>query len=142
MTIKHCIITGGSSGIGLASARKLVEEGFNITIIARREAQLAAAKSLLTESLTSNEQRIITFSADVSDRNEITDAIVNAIEILAPPKRAPVDPSGVGIAVHIVEGADDVELRILNRKPLEREPQPVGRVGNRFVERERARGER
>jgi len=85
MTIKHCIITGGSSGIGLAVAKKLVEEGFNVTIIARREAQLAAAKNLLTESVITDEQRVITFSADVSDRNEITDAIVNAIEILGPP---------------------------------------------------------
>jgi len=85
MAIKHCIITGGSSGIGLAAARKLVEEGFNITLIARRETQLTTAKNLLTESLASDKQRVITFSADVSDRNEITDAILKAIEVLGPP---------------------------------------------------------
>jgi 3-dehydrosphinganine reductase len=85
MTNKHCIITGGSSGIGLAAAKKLVGEGYSVTLIARREAQLAEAKGLLKESIISNEQRVITFSADVSNRNEITDAVVNAIEILGPP---------------------------------------------------------
>lgn len=107
MTIKHCIITGGSSGIGLATARKLVEEGFSITLIARRAAQLAAAKSELTELLSSIEQRVITFSADVSDRNEITEAIVNAIEILGPPDIL-ITSAGMALPGYFREMAIDV----------------------------------
>ena len=40
---KIALITGGSSGIGLATARRFVEEGAYVFIIGRREAELNAA---------------------------------------------------------------------------------------------------
>ena len=40
---KIALITGGSSGIGLATARRFVAEGAYVFITGRREAELAAA---------------------------------------------------------------------------------------------------
>ena len=40
---KVALITGGSTGIGLATAREFVNEGAYVFITGRREAELAAA---------------------------------------------------------------------------------------------------
>ena len=44
---KVAVITGGSSGIGLATAKRFVKEGAYVFITGRREAELAAAVSLI-----------------------------------------------------------------------------------------------
>jgi NAD(P)-dependent dehydrogenase (short-subunit alcohol dehydrogenase family) len=41
--VKSALVTGGSSGIGLALARMLKDEGFGLTLVARRPDKLAAA---------------------------------------------------------------------------------------------------
>jgi len=41
--MKSALVTGGSSGIGLAIARMLKEEGYELTLVARRPEKLAAA---------------------------------------------------------------------------------------------------
>ena len=47
MTIEHCVIIGGSSGIGLATARRLVSPAMKVTITGRNEEKLKGAwKSL------------------------------------------------------------------------------------------------
>ncbi len=47
MADRAAIVTGGSSGIGLTIARMLCEEGYAITLVARRPEKLAAAATLL-----------------------------------------------------------------------------------------------
>lgn len=47
MTSQHVVIVGGSSGIGLASARKLLASGLSVTITGRDEIRLVAAKRAL-----------------------------------------------------------------------------------------------
>ena len=44
---KIAIITGGNSGIGLATAKRFVEEGEHVVITGRREKDLADAAALL-----------------------------------------------------------------------------------------------
>ena len=61
---KLALITGGSSGIGLALAKELAQQGMQIAILSRRLEALEAAKSEL-EPLTEHFVHII--SADVSD---------------------------------------------------------------------------
>lgn len=39
----HVLITGGSTGIGLAVARQLIVEGANVTLVARTESKLKEA---------------------------------------------------------------------------------------------------
>jgi NAD(P)-dependent dehydrogenase (short-subunit alcohol dehydrogenase family) len=49
MADKAAIVTGGSSGIGLAIARMLLEEGYGVTLTARRPEKLEAAAASLGE---------------------------------------------------------------------------------------------
>ena len=47
MSTEHIVVFGGSSGIGLATAKRLLERGYRVTIFGRDEVRLAHAKSLL-----------------------------------------------------------------------------------------------
>jgi NAD(P)-dependent dehydrogenase (short-subunit alcohol dehydrogenase family) len=47
MSSQHAVIIGGSSGIGLATARKLLGRGFKVTVAGRDQARLDAAQSQL-----------------------------------------------------------------------------------------------
>jgi len=60
------IVTGGSSGIGLATARQLLAEGALVAICCRDEKRLAAAKSSLLESAA--EKRLLAMQCDVLDK--------------------------------------------------------------------------
>src|SRR5437773_810115 len=49
---KVVLITGGNSGIGLATAKQFVNEGAYVFITGRREAELAAAKKQIGKNVT------------------------------------------------------------------------------------------
>lgn len=80
----HAIITGGSSGIGKATARLLTQLGADVSIIARRPEVLEQAKAEIEEMRARPEQRVLALSADVSDADKITRSIVSASEKLGP----------------------------------------------------------
>ena len=48
---KVAVITGGSSGIGLATAKRFVEEGAHVVITGRREKELKEAAAFIEETL-------------------------------------------------------------------------------------------
>src|SRR6266853_5320420 len=48
---KIAVITGGSSGIGLATAERFVEEGAYVFITGRRQSELDKAKALIGEGV-------------------------------------------------------------------------------------------
>jgi len=81
---KHSIITGGSSGIGLALAKLLVKGGSNITIIARNLEKLETAKTEINKEAKPH-QRVIAISADVANKAEIEGGIKKAIAHLGNP---------------------------------------------------------
>jgi 3-dehydrosphinganine reductase len=71
---KLVLITGGSSGIGLACAKLLAGMGSNLLLIARDEAKLTTAKREIAPLRKDKSQVIASISADVSDRNTIQQA--------------------------------------------------------------------
>lgn len=67
---KIALITGGSSGIGLALGKRMVQQGASVVLVARNVDKLeAAADSLRTEASVKNgTSQVLTLSADVGDR--------------------------------------------------------------------------
>ena len=61
---KVALITGGNSGIGLATAKQFVNEGAYVFITGRREAQLAAAKKQIGKN-------VIAIQGDVSNLDDL-----------------------------------------------------------------------
>jgi 3-dehydrosphinganine reductase len=81
---KHCIITGGSSGIGLATARLLVTRGASVSLIARNRTRLAEAADTLRPLARRSDQRIEIATADVSRQNDIQQAIGDVVQRSGP----------------------------------------------------------
>jgi NADP-dependent 3-hydroxy acid dehydrogenase YdfG len=73
--MKHAVITGGSSGLGKVTARRLLDEGFRVTILSHNEEKTrAAAEELKCEY----------FVVDVSDPIQVQKAFqkADAIDVL------------------------------------------------------------
>jgi len=68
---KVVLITGGSSGIGLAAAHKIAAAGATTIIVARDPEKLAAAK----KDIEARGATVVAYSADVSDANQCADLV-------------------------------------------------------------------
>jgi 3-dehydrosphinganine reductase len=77
----HALISGGSSGIGLALARLLAAEGWNLTLLARDAEKLRRAGAMLEKDGI----RVHAVSADVRDAPAVTGAVDGAVAALGPP---------------------------------------------------------
>jgi short-subunit dehydrogenase len=71
MTERAAIVTGASSGIGLAVARMLAEEGHAVTLVARRPEKLEAAY----EALRADGLEVQQVAADVGDEQDVVRAV-------------------------------------------------------------------
>jgi len=72
---QHTIITGGSSGIGRATARLLTQRGSHVSIIARRQQLLDETLAELEALRANPAQRLRAYSADVTDWEQTQQAI-------------------------------------------------------------------
>ena len=80
---QHVLITGGSSGIGLALARQSAAAGARVSLIARDPAKLAAAQAAVSAVATSAAQ-VFTASVDVSVERDALEALAAAESVHGP----------------------------------------------------------
>jgi len=73
---KHALVTGGSSGIGLAIAVRLAREGARVSIVSRDPAKLASARQAVLAAAPGS--RVVSAAADVSREGEVLAAITAA----------------------------------------------------------------
>src|SRR5262249_50300445 len=79
----HVLVTGGSSGIGLAVAGRVLARGARVSIVARDEPRLDSARAGL-EQLAGDPERVASASADVSDAPALRAGIGRVVDRLGP----------------------------------------------------------
>lgn len=92
MAERAALITGGSSGIGLAIARALGEDGYGITVAARRPEKLEAA----ADELRGAGIEVNSFAANMADEEAVA-SIVNSHREVYGRLDVLVNNAGVGI---------------------------------------------
>src|ERR1700761_8189267 len=78
---KVAVITGGSSGIGLATAKRFVAEGAYVFITGRRQAELDAAVAAIGDNVTGVRSDVSNL-ADLDRLFEIVKAERQRIDVL------------------------------------------------------------
>ena len=76
---KRAIVTGGSRGIGLATARALTAEGVDVALVARSRGPLEDAATKLAAS---SGRKVVPIVADVRDDAAVRAAVSRTVEIL------------------------------------------------------------
>ena len=78
---KFALVTGGSSGIGLALAKQLAGAGADVTILARDPDRLEQARQAISAARLSDQQRVGVLRADVCS----VESVKQALSTLLPP---------------------------------------------------------
>jgi len=83
MRDRHVLITGGSSGIGLALARQLAATGARLSLVARDPGKLAAAAAAIRAASPAAPE-VFTAAADVAVESAVVAAIRSAEAVQGP----------------------------------------------------------
>jgi NAD(P)-dependent dehydrogenase (short-subunit alcohol dehydrogenase family) len=98
MAQRAAIVTGGSSGIGLAIARMLLDEGYGVTLAARRPEKLEQAVA----DLAGDGREIVSVAGSMADEAVVTQVVTahrerfGRLDVL-------VNNAGVGIGAPVTE---------------------------------------
>ncbi len=81
LTGKIAIVTGSSKGLGLATARALIEEGCKVTICARGEVKLKeSAAELAALAGADGASRVLAVAADLSTAEGVATVVARTVE--------------------------------------------------------------
>ena len=98
MADRAAIVTGGSSGIGLAIARMLLEEGYGVTLAARRPDKLEAAAS----ELSAGGGEVLSIAGNMASEDTIREVVAAHQERFGRLDML-VNNAGVGIGAPVAE---------------------------------------
>jgi len=102
-----CVVTGASSGIGLALARQLAAQGRGVTLVARREDRLRAVAEEIHAAHGVRAEHVAADVAEPEERRRVRDVLVErglVVEVL-------VNNAGVGHAGRFQNLDGEVEAR-------------------------------
>lgn len=100
---QSALITGGGSGIGLASARLLLRDGASVTLCGRTQSRLEdGAESLAADVPAGSSARVATVTCDVASEDDVAAAVEAAKENGGGALHIAVAAAGVGAAGPIV----------------------------------------
>lgn len=99
---RSVLITGGSSGIGLAAAEAFAAEGANVAIVARHPGRLAEAVTRIEAARRSQEQAVLGLAADVAELDQVLDAAARAADACGPVDIL-VNNAGIYVPGHFME---------------------------------------
>ena len=102
MQDKHCLITGGSDGIGLAAARQLARRGAHVTIVGRNRTKTEAAVARIAAETgnpavgylladLSSQREVRRLASEVKERMPRLDVLLNNAGAIFLSRRASVD---------------------------------------------------
>ncbi|MFI0940168.1 SDR family NAD(P)-dependent oxidoreductase [Streptomyces sp. NPDC021020] len=107
MSTRTAVVTGASSGIGAATARRLAGAGFHVVLTARRTDRLDA----LAKELTAAGHSVSTHALDVTDRAAVDAFAADLAEL--PPVHVLVNNAGGAIGTDPVATADPADWRAM-----------------------------
>ena len=107
------VVTGGSSGIGLATARVLLAAGARVAICGRDASRLAEARAALAEAAGAG--RVLAERCDVLDAGAV-DAFARAVEARLGPAGILINNAGQGRASTFADTTDEAWRKELELK--------------------------
>lgn len=106
---RHVLITGGSKGIGLATALGFAAEGCNLSLVSRSRENLDAAKTLITSAY---DVSVNLYDVDLSDSQNIAVLLVECADIDILVNNAGAIMGGAVDAVDEVRWREGWELKV------------------------------
>lgn len=109
---RRALVTGASSGIGAATARRLATAGFQVALLARREEELEAVRSTLTGT------GHLTLAADLTQSGQVLEALERLERAFGGGLELLVNNAGMGYRARVEELEEGTLRRVFETNVL------------------------
>lgn len=83
-TDKNVLVTGASSGLGLATAELVAAAGAHVALVARDEGRLEVARKAVSARCADDSRRVLSYACDVADHSAVDDVVGRVTAELGP----------------------------------------------------------